>query len=107
MKKKWNDIDIEALLDYSKEKFQIKLPIAKEIEHLQDFLFELRTFFGLNHEKIQKTKTFPRLFRYGWEKVNTIELPEDAVRAISEILWDVLNEKCNHLSELCGFEKEV
>lgn len=106
---------ILELCDYSKEKFDIELPLAKEVLKLNRFCWEVFEFFNKKHDSVvvelQKDEPKKALLKwfhfYGFgSRTETIEIPEDVVWVIHGKCLEILNDKCEGLAEMCGWYKE-
>lgn len=106
---------IKELIDYSRKKFDIELPLAKEVLHMNHYCWSVACFFNGKHDRVsvelKKDKPKKALLRWwhyfgtgSWTE--TLEIPEDVVWEIHYRCLEILNDKCEELAEMCGWYKE-
>ena len=106
--------EIRKLLEFSANKFDTEIPLAKEIWHLSHFCWELSTFFNKYDDsvKLELQKRKPQNAILKWfhctmfgGRTETIEIPEDAIWEIHGWCLKHLDNKCEILAEMCGWYK--
>ena len=111
MKKQWIDDEVRDLVDFSDKKFETRLPCADEALKLNSFIWDMRVLFNKKDTAklvapMVETSWLFRVFHIGHSRPWEIEVPEDAIWAIVGQSRQMLDDKCNYLAELCGYERK-
>lgn len=104
---KWTDEQIDALLRQAREKYQIDIPLAKEISHLQHFLWEMSTFANKKDTFKFKIKVTFSWWHIPREKSDDIEIPEEIAWKVYHEARALLDMKCNRLTDMLGLDKRT
>lgn len=108
--------EIIELVNYSTRKFDIELPLGREILHLSHFCWELAAFFNKKGDSVRlelQDRKEPKMAILKWfhfygcgSRTETLEVPEDAIWEIHGKCLEYLDEKCERLAEMCGWYKD-
>lgn len=105
---KWTDEQINALLRKAKEMYEIDIPLATEIRHLNHFVFEMSTFStGDDSFKFKVKHIAFAWFHKGREKSEEIEIPEEVAWKVFHEARAILDTKCNRLTDMLGLNKRT
>lgn len=107
--------ETRELFDYSRRKFGVELPLAREVLHISHFCWELQCFYNSNYDslKLELQKEPPKKAILKWwhfygtgARTDTLEVPEAIVWKIRGQCLEILQEKCEELAEMCGWYKD-
>lgn len=105
---KWTDEQIGALLKKAKDMYEIDIPLATEIRHLNHFIFEMNTFStGNDSFKFKVEHVVFSWFHRGREKSEDIEVPEEVAWKVYHEARAMLDTKCNRLTDMLGLNKRT
>lgn len=111
MKKHWLYNEVRDLVDFSDKKFGTRLPCADEVLKLNGFIWDMRVLFDKKDKAklvapmVEQSWLF-RVFHIGQSRPWEIEVPEAAVWAVVGQAVQMLDDRCNYLAELCGYERK-
>ena len=111
MTKPWYYDEVCNLAKFSDKKYKTRIPYAEEVLKLNDFIFEMRMLFSKKDtaKLIAPTENrhfLIRVFHIGRSIPMEIDLPEDAVWEVVHKTAQILNDRCDDLTELCGYERK-
>ena len=107
MTKQWRKADIRDLINYSVDKFETMIPCATQILELLTFILNVREWHNKEGKaKLLKQEKEPFLFRvFSVPGKDEIEVPSEVVWVIVNQLEETLDDKCDYLAELCGYNR--
>ena len=103
----WTEKEIKSLRKYAYDVFKTEIPLSGEIEKIQIFLDQSKMGFKKMSPKIVKTVTatvqwVPNFWNFPME----IEIPDSVMGIIRDQCGVLLNQRCDELAGLCGYEQE-
>ena len=104
---KWTDEQINALLEKAKNLYEVDIPLAQEIRHLNNFIFQMQTFANKTDSFHFKFNIEFRWWRIGRKEPDMIEIPEQMAWILLGKAREMLDTKCNRLTDMLGLDKRT
>lgn len=103
----WTLEKIKELRSHAYKTFGIEIPLSTEIEKIQLFLEQSSSEIKHNLPRIIKTVSFSvRWLPNFWNHPMEVDFPEVGITAFRNAMIDVLNDYCDKLAGLSGYNKE-
>lgn len=105
---KWTKEQICALLNKARTLYETEIPLAREISHLESFIWEMSTFAGKEDSfRFKIHRVVFSWFHRGRTKSEEIDIPADIAWKVYHEARALLDAKCNRLTDMLGLDKRT
>ena len=103
----WTLEKIKELRSYAQKYFGTELPISEEILKLSLFLEQSNYEFKRDLPKIERVVKYTlRWLPNFWTSPMDIEIPKEVMDSLRSSVSDLLEQRCDTLAQMCGYQKE-
>lgn len=88
--------------------YEIDIPLAIEIRHIEHFIWQMNTFSnGDDSFNFKVEHLVFSWFRKGRTESEEIEMPEEVAWKVYREAREILDAKCNRLTDMLGLNKRT